>query len=54
VESLASYPLYSSHYGYTEEQLSAAGVSAATIRISVGIEAAEDIVADVCQALDRM
>jgi cystathionine beta-lyase/cystathionine gamma-synthase len=54
VESLASYPLYSSHYGYTEEQLSAAGVSEATIRIAVGIEAADDIVADVCQALDRI
>ncbi|MGH3851129.1 MAG: trans-sulfuration enzyme family protein, partial [Pseudonocardiaceae bacterium] len=36
VESLASYPLYSSHAGYTEEQLRAAGVSAATIRLAIG------------------
>ena len=54
VESLASYPLYSSHAGFTEEQLRAAGVSAATVRISVGIEAAGDIIADISQALDQM
>jgi methionine-gamma-lyase len=54
VETLVSYPLYSSHYGFSEEQLRAAGVSAATIRIAVGIEAAEDIIADVKQALKRI
>lgn len=54
VETLVSYPLYSSHYGFSEEQLRAAGVSAATIRIAVGIEAAEDIIADVKQALERI
>jgi cystathionine beta-lyase/cystathionine gamma-synthase len=53
VESLVSYPLYSSHFGFSEDQLRAAGVSAATIRIAVGIEAAEDIIADVKQALER-
>jgi len=54
VESLVSYPLYSSHFGFSEDQLRAAGVSAATIRIAVGIEAAEDIIADVKQALERI
>ncbi|MDX6613764.1 MAG: methionine-gamma-lyase [Blastocatellia bacterium] len=54
VESLVSYPLYSSHYGFSQEQLRAAGVSAATIRIAVGIEAAVDIIADVTQALERI
>lgn len=54
VESLVSYPLYSSHYGFSQEQLRAAGVSAATIRIAVGIEAAHDIIADVTQALERI
>ncbi|HKO61424.1 MAG TPA: aminotransferase class I/II-fold pyridoxal phosphate-dependent enzyme [Pyrinomonadaceae bacterium] len=54
VESLVSYPLYSSHAGFTEEQLRAAGVSPATVRISVGIEAADDIIADVTHALDQM
>jgi methionine-gamma-lyase len=54
VETLASYPLYSSHAGFTEDQLGAAGVSAATVRFSVGIEAADDIIADITQALERI
>jgi cystathionine beta-lyase/cystathionine gamma-synthase len=51
VETLVSYPLYSSHAGFSDEQLKAAGVSAATVRFAVGIEAAEDIIADITQAL---
>jgi cystathionine beta-lyase/cystathionine gamma-synthase len=51
VETLASYPLYSSHAGFSNEQLQAAGVSAATVRFAMGIEAAEDIIADITQAL---
>lgn len=54
VETLVSYPLYSSHVGFSDEQLSAAGVSAATVRFAVGIEAAADIVADVEQALGKI
>jgi cystathionine beta-lyase/cystathionine gamma-synthase len=54
VETLVSYPLYSSHVGFSDEQLKAAGVSAATVRFAVGIEAAEDIIADVEQALSQI
>jgi len=54
VETLVSYPLYSSHAGFSEDQLRAAGVSASTVRFSVGIEAAKDIIADVVQALDQI
>jgi methionine-gamma-lyase len=54
VETLASYPVYSSHYGFSKEQLRAAGVSAATVRFAIGIEAAEDIIADITQALDQI
>lgn len=54
VETLVSYPLYSSHAGFSEDQLRAAGVSASTVRFSLGIEAAQDIIADVRQALDRI
>jgi len=54
VETLASYPLYSSHAGFSDEQLRAAGVSVATVRLAVGIEAAADIVADITQALDSI
>lgn len=54
VETLVSYPLYSSHHGFSDEQLRAAGVSAATVRLAIGIEAADDIIADVTQALDKI
>ena len=54
VETLVSYPLYSSHVGFSDEQLKAAGVSAATVRFAVGIEAADDIIADVEQALNHV
>jgi methionine-gamma-lyase len=54
VETLVSYPLYSSHYGFTGEQLRAAGVSASTVRFALGIEDANDIIADVTQALDKI
>jgi cystathionine beta-lyase/cystathionine gamma-synthase len=54
VETLVSYPLYSSHAGFSDEALRAAGVSASTVRVAVGIEAAQDIVADLSQALDHI
>jgi methionine-gamma-lyase len=53
VESLASYPLYSSHVGFSDEQLKAAGVSDSTIRLAIGIESADDIIADLHQALEN-
>jgi cystathionine beta-lyase/cystathionine gamma-synthase len=53
VETMVSYPLYSSHIGFNDEQLRAAGVSAATIRFAVGIEDASDIIADIEQALEK-
>jgi methionine-gamma-lyase len=54
VETLASYPIYSSHAGFSNEQLKAAGVSVATVRFAVGIEAADDIIADITQSLDKI
>jgi len=54
VETLASYPMYSSHAGFSEEQLKAAGVSPATVRFALGIEDAADIIADVTQALSSL
>jgi len=54
VETLVSYPLYSSHANFTPAQLHAAGVSASTVRFAVGIEAAADIIADISQALDKI
>lgn len=51
VESTVSYPLLTSHVGLTSERLNLLGVSASTIRLSVGIENAADLVRDVEQAL---
>jgi cystathionine beta-lyase/cystathionine gamma-synthase len=54
VDSLVSYPLYSSHAGFTDDQLRAAGVSAATVRFALGIEDANDLIADITRALDKI
>jgi cystathionine beta-lyase/cystathionine gamma-synthase len=53
VESTVSYPVLSSHIGLTARQLELLGVSAATIRLSVGIEDAGDLIADLEQALQQ-
>jgi len=54
VETMVSYPLYSSHVGFSDEQLRLAGVSAATVRFAIGIEAADDIISDIRQALEKI
>ena len=54
VETLASYPLYSSHAGFSDQQLAAAGLSAATVRFALGIEDSADVIADITQALDKI
>jgi len=54
VESTVSYPLLSSHVGLPEERLKLMDVSAATIRLSVGIESSTDLIADLHQALSAI
>jgi cystathionine beta-lyase/cystathionine gamma-synthase len=51
VESLVSMPVLTSQWGYTDEQLKAAGVTKGMLRLSVGLEDVEDIIADIDQAL---
>jgi cystathionine beta-lyase/cystathionine gamma-synthase len=51
VESLCSLPVLTSHWGYTEAELARAGVTPGMVRLSVGLEAVEDLVADLDQAL---
>jgi len=51
VETTISYPVITSHRGLTPEERAQLGVGAGTVRVSVGIEDAEDIVADFAQAL---
>ncbi len=51
MESLATRPAMSSHRGMTPEARQRAGVSDGLIRLSVGVEALEDLLADLEQAL---
>lgn len=53
VESLVSLPVHTSHHGLNAEQLAAAGVDPATMRLSLGVEDAADLIADLDQALER-
>ena len=53
-KSLACHPASTTHRQLDEKELAAAGVSADLVRISVGIENIEDIIADVSQALEKI
>lgn len=53
VESLCSLPVISSHAGLSDEELKAAGVDRGMVRISVGLEPAETLWADLDQALGK-
>jgi methionine-gamma-lyase len=51
VESLVILPIYTSHYNMRPEELRGAGVQPGTVRVSVGLEDAEDLIEDLRQAL---
>lgn len=53
VESLVSIPATSSHYALSAEERERAGVPDHMVRLSLGIEDAEDLVRDLEQALER-
>ena len=53
-ETLIEHPASMTHSTYTEEELAASGIAAGLIRLSVGLENAEDIIADLKQALDQL
>ena len=48
------HPASSTHRQMTDEQLKAAGVPADQIRLSVGLEDADDLIEDIKQALERV
>jgi cystathionine beta-lyase/cystathionine gamma-synthase len=52
VETLASTPFNSSHFSLSVAEREEAGIPAGMIRLSVGVEPAENIIADLAQALD--
>ena len=51
VESLASLPVHTSHHGLSEDALREAGVDPGMVRLSMGVEDAADLIADVERAL---
>jgi cystathionine beta-lyase/cystathionine gamma-synthase len=53
LETTVSYPEITSHRALSREERAELGVGSGTVRVSVGIEAAEDIVADFALALSE-
>jgi len=51
VESLVVLPIFTSHYKMSTAELRAAGVEPGTVRVSVGLEAPQDLIEDLRQAL---
>jgi cystathionine beta-lyase/cystathionine gamma-synthase len=51
VDSLVVLPIYTSHYNMSLAELRAASVEPGTVRLSVGLEDAEDLIEDLRQAL---
>jgi cystathionine beta-lyase/cystathionine gamma-synthase len=52
VESLASIPALTTHYGVEESALHEMDISKSTVRLSIGIEDAEDLLGDLMSGLD--
>jgi cystathionine gamma-synthase len=54
VESLVCHPATMTHASMTMEAQSAAGINAAQLRLSIGIEAERDLVGDLTRGLERL
>ncbi|MGH2428908.1 MAG: trans-sulfuration enzyme family protein [Candidatus Limnocylindria bacterium] len=50
VETLCSHPASSSHRQLTDDELAAAGMSPGMVRVSIGLEDADDLIADLAAA----
>ena len=53
-ETLIQHPASMTHSPYTKEEREAAGITDGMVRLSVGLENADDIIADLEQALDKI
>ncbi|MFD2371444.1 trans-sulfuration enzyme family protein [Brevibacillus sp. GCM10020057] len=53
VETSVSHPVTTSHRAFTEEQRLATGITMGLVRLSVGIEAAADIISELDRALGK-
>lgn len=54
VKSLVIHPATTTHSQLSEEELLDQGITPGTIRLSIGIEHVDDIIADLAQALDKI
>ena len=54
VETLISHPATMTHAGYTQPERDALGITNGLVRISVGCEDADDLLADLGQALEAV
>lgn len=53
-KSLVIHPASTTHSQMSDEELAAAHITQSTIRLSIGIENANDLIADLSQALDKI
>lgn len=51
VESICSLPVLTSHWGHADDQLAAAGVTRGMMRVSIGLEDRDELLADLVQAV---
>ncbi len=54
VESIIEQPALMSHFSLDEDERAAIGISGELVRYALGIEDADDLIADLAQALDRV
>jgi cystathionine gamma-synthase/methionine-gamma-lyase len=53
-ETLITHPATTTHYAVPKPQRDVVGIDDATLRLSVGIEHVDDLIADLKQALDAV
>lgn len=53
-ETLITHPATTTHYALSPDERLAGGITPATLRLSVGIEHVDDLIADLAQALDAI
>jgi methionine-gamma-lyase len=53
-ETLITHPATTTHYALSLDERAAGGITDATLRLSVGIEHVDDLIADLAQALDAV
>jgi cystathionine beta-lyase/cystathionine gamma-synthase len=53
-ETLVTHPASTTHVHLTPEELAANGIGPGTVRVSVGLEHPDDVIADVLQALEEV